>query len=131
MAVKKQVDISCMFCSNTPCTCDGVQKKKAAIPRKKLASQPASPSQQADTKEESPPPVKRASLATMSARPAEKAEEDSEREALTALFKGGFMLEPVGDKRGFEAVRPMLNMSPVDIDIALWKMKRSQCQARQ
>lgn len=47
-----------------------------------------------------------------------------ERAALTALFEGGFILEPIGDPRGFESVRPKLNMKPVDISIQLWKIRR-------
>ncbi len=129
MAVKKQVDISCMFCGNTPCSCEGVAKKKAAPKR-----QPATPAPKPvsiPTQQEQSQPAKRASLQSMISQPPVKKDDDEERAALTALFQGGFKPEPDGDKRGFEAVRPMLNMSPVDIDIALWKIKRSQCQPKQ
>lgn len=129
MAVKRQVDISCMFCGNTPCTCEGVAKKKAA-PKRQSAT-PAPKPVTVPVQQEQTPPAKRASLQSMIGQPPVEKYDDEERTALTVLFQGGFMLEPVGDKRGFEAVRPMLNMSPVDIDIALWKMKRSQCQAKQ
>ncbi len=131
MAARKQADISCMFCGDHPCTCTGATKPKKAAPAKKtVKTVPVN----LEPKEIPAPQQKRAGLSSIAAT--HKREEDqaklddeqSERAALTALFQAGFTLERVGDPRGFESVRPMLNMSPIDIDIAVWKRRRAQCQ---
>jgi len=123
MAARKQVDSECMFCSAVPCTCTATEKKKPSV-RKRLPVQQTIVS--LPEKLEDPAPV-RSGLSGLGIK-AEREREDgleSEREALTALFKV-FDLEEVGDPGGFEAVRPKLKMLPVDIDIIRWKRRRQR-----
>lgn len=130
MAARKPADIACMFCGELPCTCEGIKKerKAPAKPRPVVTATVELAKPQAS-------PV-RASLSSVAAIARQDAEQErlageaSEREALTALFKAGFMIERLGDPRGFESVRPMLNMPDVDIDIAIWKMRRKKCLSK-
>lgn len=126
MAARKQQDIFCMFCSSIPCSCSGVKKKPPV--RKKLSTTPVPEIViQLPEKLETPPALKPGiSKLADTAQQQQDESDDHERAALTVLFKGGFILEPIGDRNGFESVRPKLNMTPIDISIQLWKIRRSQ-----
>lgn len=124
MAARKQQDAMCMFCFEIPCTCTEIKKKKST-PRKKL-SQSVPVIVDLPDKIEIPKQFKPGiSKLADTAKQDQDESELHERAALTALFKGGFILEPIGDPNGFEAVRPKLDMKPVDISIQLWKIRRS------
>jgi len=112
-----------MFCSSVPCSCTEVEKKKSSVRKRPTAPTVIVPLLE---KLEAPVPV-RASLSGLVAKAAQEQQGDleSERAALTALFRV-FDLEEVGDPGGFEAVRPKLNMSPVDINIIRWKRRRQR-----
>lgn len=128
MAARKQQDVACMFCNDAPCTCSGI-KKKPSTPRKKL-SQAVTPEVIVPLPEklEIPKQVKPGiSRLRETAKQQKDEAEEHERAALTALFKGGFIPVPVGDPNGFESVRLKLNMTPIDISIQLWKIRRSKC----
>lgn len=125
MAARKQQDALCMICSEMPCTCPGLQKK-ASTPRKKLSSIPTQIVVPLPEKLEIQKQVKSGISALVTNE--QKVRDDDElheRAALTALFKGGFILESIDDPKGFESVRPKLNMTQIDIDIQLWKNRRS------
>lgn len=125
MAARKQQDALCMFCFEVPCTCAGVSKKTSS-PRKKLSQAPRSELVVELPEKIEIPKIIKPGISTLATN-AKQEKDDSElheRAALTALFEGGFILEPIGDPRGFESVRPKLNMKPVDISIQLWKIRR-------
>lgn len=131
MAARKQADTSCMFCGDSPCTCEDDSKKLKKVTSKKKLSDSVSVTPKSMPKEKRPTLVSVAATAQVEIDQANASDLESEREALTALFKAGFLMERVGDPRGFESVRPMLKMNPVDIDISIWKMRRRKCQSTQ
>lgn len=133
MAARKQQDVACMFCFEVPCTCAGLKKKSPAT-RKKLS--PTSAPEivvPLPDKLETPKIPKQSKPGISKLLDSVKQDtdetEEQERAALTNLFKGGFIVESIDDPKGFESVRPKLNMTPIDIDIQLWKLRRSQCQS--
>lgn len=121
---RRQADSECMFCFSVPCTCIVAEKKKPPSVRKKLSAPQTVV--QLPEKLGAIQPV-RSGLSGLGDKAEQERRDDleSERDALTALFKV-FDLEQVGDPGGFEAVRPKLKMSPVDIDIIRWKRRRER-----
>lgn len=119
---RRQADSECMFCTSVPCTCVVAEKKKPSV-RKKLESTPQVIVQLPDESVK----ISKAGLSGLGLKAEQEKQDDieSEREALTALFRV-FDLEEVGDPGGFDAVRPKLKMLPVDIDIIRWKRKRER-----
>ena len=130
-ARKQQQDIACMLCFEVPCACPGLQKK-TATPRKKLSQIPTQEIVVSLPEKLEVPKQPKSGISKL-LDTAEQVQDEGkeERAALTALFKGGFILEPVGDTRGFESVRPKLDMTPVDVSIQLWKIRRRQWLTKQ
>lgn len=150
MAAKKgPQDLFCMFCSQTPCDCSGLAKKAAAVKSAPKESKTVTVPVLKDKPEvvtleqSSIEKAKRSGLSVISntVKVSRKNEDDAERDALTSLVKAGFMVEKIEDPTTYAStsdqfvdlsddMRRKLNMTPVEIDLAVWKARRRMWQKK-